>query len=84
VVTWQVPAREFALYRIRLDDATEPIVVPGQGPRIVFGTEGDVEVSEDEGGSVTVRTGEAVYAPADAGPITVAGAGEVFFAAVPE
>ncbi|HEY7273757.1 MAG TPA: mannose-6-phosphate isomerase, class I [Actinoplanes sp.] len=84
VVTWEVPAREFALYRIRLDGATQPIVVPGQGPRILIGTEGDVEISADDGGSVRVRTGAAAFAPADAGTITVAGGGEVFVATVPE
>jgi mannose-6-phosphate isomerase len=84
VVTWQVPAREFALYRIRLDGLAGPIVVPGQGPRIVLGTEGNVEVSEDGGGSVPVRTGTAVYVPADARTITVTGTGEIFVATVPE
>jgi mannose-6-phosphate isomerase len=100
VVTWPVPAREFALYRIRLDGAAErpsatspgsqripgagAMVVPGQGPRIILGTEGEVEISEDGGGSVTVRTGAAAYVPADAGTITVTGTGEVFVATVPE
>ena len=86
VVTWRVPAREFALYRIRLDGAAGPISVPGTGPRIVLVTEGEVVVHEDEdgGGSVTVRTGAAAYAPSDAGPLAVAGAGEVFVASVPE
>jgi mannose-6-phosphate isomerase len=94
VVTWPVPAREFALYRIRIDGGTGPIAVPGAGPRILLGTAGEVAVgedgvgegagSEDAGGAVTVRTGAAAYAPADAGPLTVAGAGEVFVALVPE
>ena len=84
VVTWPVPAREFALYRIRLDGEVGPIAVPGAGPRIVLGTDGEVAVREDGGGSVTVRTGAAAYAAADAGSLTVAGAGEVFVATVPE
>src|SRR5689334_5181275 len=73
LVTWPVPAREFVLYRVRLDDGTEPIAVPGAGPRILLGTAGEVAVSEDGvgesksevsgsanvGGAVTVRTGAA-------------------------
>jgi mannose-6-phosphate isomerase len=84
VVTWPVPAREFALYRIRIDGGAEPISIPGAGPRIVLGTGGEFTVSESGGGSVTVGTGAAAYAPADAGSLTVAGAGEVFVATVPE
>jgi mannose-6-phosphate isomerase len=85
VVTWPVPAREFALYRIRLDRGAGPIAVPGAGPRIVLGTDGEVAVSgAGGGGSVTVRTGAAAYAPADVESLTVTGAGEVFVATVPE
>ena len=84
VVTWPVPAREFALYRIRLDGGAGPIAVPGAGPRIVLGTDGEVAVSGAGGGSVTVRTGAAAYAPADVDSLAVTGAGEVFVAAVPE
>jgi mannose-6-phosphate isomerase len=83
VVTWPVPAREFALYRIRVDGPA-PITVPGTGPRILLGTEGEVGVREECGDAVTVRTGAAAYAPADATQLTVAGPGEVFVAAVPE
>ena len=85
VVTWPVPAREFALYRIRLDGGAGPIAVPGAGPRIVLGTDGEVAVSgAGGGGSVTVRTGAAAYAPADVESLRVTGAGEVFVATVPE
>jgi mannose-6-phosphate isomerase len=40
-------------------------------------------VAEDHGTPVEVGPGLAAFAPADAGPITVAGVGEVFIAAVP-
>jgi mannose-6-phosphate isomerase len=83
VVTWRVPAREFALYRIRLDGRMESAAVPGAGPRIVLGTDGEVVVSEEGDRSVTLRTGAAAYVPADAGLIAVAGVGEVFVATVP-
>jgi mannose-6-phosphate isomerase len=83
VVTWRVPVREFALYRVRLDGARPPTPVPAAGPRIVLGTAGDVYVAEEHGTPVEVRPGGAAFAAADAGPITVAGVGEAFIAAVP-
>jgi mannose-6-phosphate isomerase len=83
IVTWPVPVREFALYRIRLDGTRPPTPVPATGPRIVLGTSGDVFVAEDHGTPVEVGPGAAAFAPADAGTITVAGIGEVFIAAVP-
>ncbi|MCA2215571.1 mannose-6-phosphate isomerase, class I [Jidongwangia harbinensis] len=83
VVTWQVPAREFVLYRIRLDGTRPPVVVPAAGPRIVLGVEGEVFVGEAHGIPAGVTAGTAAFAPADAGPVTVAGVGEVFVAAVP-
>jgi mannose-6-phosphate isomerase len=83
VVTWSVPVREFALYRITLDGTRPPTPVPAAGPRIVLGIRGDVFVGEAHGTPVEVGAGAAAVAPADAGPITVAGAGEVFVAAVP-
>jgi mannose-6-phosphate isomerase len=83
VVTWSVPVREFALYRIRLDGTRPPTPVPASGPRNQLGTEGDVFVAEGHGTPVEVGPGQAAYAPADAGVITVAGVGEVFVAAVP-
>jgi mannose-6-phosphate isomerase len=83
VVTWRVPVREFALYRIRLEGDRPPVEVPAAGPRIVLGVAGEAHVGEAHGTPVEVRAGTAAYAPADAGPITVAGVGEVFVAAVP-
>jgi mannose-6-phosphate isomerase len=81
VVTWPVPAREFVLYRVRLGGGA--VAAPGMGPRILVCTGGEISVHEDGAGPVMMRTGTAAYAAADAGPITVAGAGEVFIAAVP-
>jgi mannose-6-phosphate isomerase len=83
VVTWRVPVREFVLYRITLDGTRPPVEVPAAGPRIVLGSAGEVHVGEAHGTPVEVRAGTAAFAPADAGPITVAGVGEVFVAAVP-
>jgi len=83
VVTWRVPVREFALYRVDLDGQRAPVTVPGGGPRIVLGVRGDVFVGEGHGTPVEVGAGNAAFVPADAGPITVAGVGEVFVATVP-
>jgi mannose-6-phosphate isomerase len=84
VVTWPVPVRDFALYRIELDGTRPPIEVPAAGPRIVLGVEGDVFVGESRDGTpVEITAGGAAYAPADAGPVKVAGTGTVFVAAVP-
>jgi mannose-6-phosphate isomerase len=83
VLTWRVPVREFALYRITLDGTRPPTPVPAEGPRIVLATEGDVFVAAGHGTPVEVSAGAAAFAPDDAGPITVAGVGTVFVAAVP-
>jgi mannose-6-phosphate isomerase len=83
VVTWQVPVREFALHRIELDGTRPPTPVPASGPRVVLGARGDVFVAEEHGTPAEVGPGRAAFAPAEAGPITVAGVGEVFVASVP-
>ncbi|HEU4346922.1 MAG TPA: mannose-6-phosphate isomerase, class I [Actinoplanes sp.] len=83
VVTWRVPAREFALFRIELDGTHPPVPVPGAGPRIVLGTRGDVFVGTAHGVPAEVSAGMAAFVPAEAGPVTVAGVGEVFVATVP-
>jgi mannose-6-phosphate isomerase len=83
VRTWRVPVREFALYRMELTPAGPPLRLPGEGPRIVLGIQGDVFVAEAvDGTPVEVTRGTAAYVPAETGPATVAGVGEVFVAAV--
>ena len=84
VRTWQVPVREFALYRMELTPAAPPMRLPGQGPRVVLGVAGDVFVAEAvDGTPVEVTPGTAAYVPAETGPATAAGVGEIFIAAVP-
>jgi mannose-6-phosphate isomerase len=83
VRTWRVPVREFALYHLELGPAAPPLRLPGEGPRIVLGVRGDVFVAEAvDGTPVEVTPGTAAYVPAETGPATVAGVGEVFVAAV--
>ena len=83
VWTWRVPVREFALYRMSLGPAAPPLRLPGEGPRIVLGSKGDVFVAEAvDGTPVSVTPGMAAYVPAETGPALVAGVGEIFVATV--
>jgi len=83
VRTWRVPAREFALYQVELTANTPPLRLPGAGPRIVLGAKGDVFVAEAvDGTPVEVTPGTAAYIPAETGPATAAGVGEIFVATV--
>ncbi|MEV6346950.1 mannose-6-phosphate isomerase, class I [Actinoplanes sp. NPDC051851] len=83
VVSWRVPVRDFELYRVDLTEGRPPVRLPGTGPRIILGVSGDVHVGEDHGIPVTLTPGTAAYAPTNAGPVTAAGLGSVFIAAVP-
>ncbi|GLY01171.1 mannose-6-phosphate isomerase, class I [Actinoplanes sp. NBRC 101535] len=83
VTAWQVPVPDFAMRRVELTGDRPPVRLTGAGPRIVLGAAGEVQVGEDHGVPVTVGAGDAAYAPANAGPITVAGVGVVFVASVP-
>ncbi|WP_412748572.1 mannose-6-phosphate isomerase, class I [Krasilnikovia sp. M28-CT-15] len=85
VLTWRVPVREFALYRVTLDGA--PVPVPAAGPRIVLGVRGAVTVAqplEAAASPVVLTPGTAAYAPATAGPVTLSGMGEAFVATAAE
>jgi mannose-6-phosphate isomerase len=83
IQTWSVPVREFALHRLTLTPTTPPLRLPGAGPRIVLGTDGDVYVAEAvDGTPVEITPGTAAYVPAETGPATLAGVGEAFVASV--
>ncbi|WP_089293215.1 mannose-6-phosphate isomerase, class I [Actinoplanes regularis] len=83
VTAWRVPVRDFELYRIELTESRPPVRLPGSGPRIILGVAGDVHVGAEHGIPVTLSPGTAAYGPAAAGPLTAAGVGTVFVAAVP-
>ncbi|BAL86089.1 putative mannose-6-phosphate isomerase [Actinoplanes missouriensis 431] len=83
VTSWKVPVPDFELYRVTLSEDRAPVKLPGKGPRVILGASGDVHVGEEHGVPVEVRPGGAAYAPASAGPLTAAGIGVVFVAAVP-
>ncbi|GAA4598039.1 mannose-6-phosphate isomerase [Actinoplanes octamycinicus] len=84
VTSWRVPVRDFEMYRIDLTANRPPAKLPGRGPRIILGVAGDVHVGEEHGVPVTLRAGAAAYAPDAAGPLTAAGLGTLFVAAVPD
>ncbi len=83
VVTWRVPVREFALYRVDLGDSGPPVEVPAAGPRILVGVAGETFAGAGHGTPIDLGPGAAAFVPADAGPVKVAGTGTVFVAAVP-
>jgi mannose-6-phosphate isomerase len=83
MLTWPVPVRDFVLYRLELDGTRPPVPLPVDGPRIIFGIKGDVFAAEGHGTPVEINPGAAAFAPAAAGPVLVAGTGEVFVAALP-
>ncbi|MBO0871131.1 MAG: mannose-6-phosphate isomerase, class I, partial [Micromonosporaceae bacterium] len=77
VQTWPVPVPDFALYRVCPEG--DPVSVPPAGPRIALCLAGSVSV-RDGAGEVELAKGQAAFGPAGAGPVTVAGHGEVYLA----
>jgi mannose-6-phosphate isomerase len=63
------------------DEATHPL--PGRGPRILLCLGGTMTVSSTGHGELTLRKGEAAFAPASDGPLDVRGAGTLIQADVP-
>jgi mannose-6-phosphate isomerase len=94
VVTWPTPAREFALYRALLDEATPRVEVELSGPREVLCLRGEVHV-DDGVAAVTLGPGQAAFGPATSRPLACTGTGtgtgsgadsdygEVYLAALP-
>jgi len=76
VVTWPAPVDDFALYRV-----TGPAELDLDGPVLVLCTAGESTIG-DTTGVVSLTAGRAAVGPAGAGPLMIAGAGEVFVAAL--
>ncbi|GFJ91503.1 hypothetical protein Prum_051450 [Phytohabitans rumicis] len=82
VVTWPAPIAEFALHRVRPDEAGGAVTLPLAGPRVVLCLSG--EVSADDGaGAVRLSGGYAAFGAAGPSPVTLTGAGEAYVASVP-
>ena len=80
VVRWPTPLPDFQLARATVADG-ESVRLPGAGPRIVLCLAGRVRVA-DGGGEVLLGPGEAGFAAAGAGVVTLSGAGEAYQASV--
>jgi mannose-6-phosphate isomerase len=79
VVTWPVPIDDFALYRVRLDEAGPAARLALPGPRVVLCWSGRVEV-RDAAGAVAIDPGRAAVGAADGEPLLLSGTGEAYVA----
>lgn len=81
VVTWPVPVSDFALHGVRLDGVVESVRIEVRGPRIALCLAGEVTVA-DGAGSALLGPGQAAIGPAEGGPLTGSGSGELYVASV--
>ncbi|GAA4450586.1 mannose-6-phosphate isomerase, class I [Phytohabitans houttuyneae] len=80
IVTWRTPAAEFTLHRVRPSAGAVELAVTG--PRVVLCLAGELAV-DDGAGAVELATGQAAFAAAGSGALTIFGAGEAYVASVP-
>ncbi|MGQ3257502.1 MAG: mannose-6-phosphate isomerase, class I, partial [Microbacterium aurantiacum] len=78
IVQYPVPVSDFAL--VRADVTGGDVELPASGDAIALAVAGDVEVSSAGSDAVRLRPGQAVFADADEGPLTLRGTGTVFVA----
>ncbi|GIF77591.1 mannose-6-phosphate isomerase, class I [Asanoa siamensis] len=76
ISTWPVPVDDFALHRI-----TSPTQLTLDGPVLALCVAGEVTIG-DATGVVSLTPGRAGVGPAGAGPLMIAGEGEVFVASL--
>lgn len=81
VVSWPAPAAEFALHRVRLDEAVPQARLSLVGPRVALCLRGKVTV-DDGAGAVIIRRGQAAVGAAGAARLTLVGEGEAYVASV--
>lgn len=83
-VAWRPAVEEFQLSRLRLPGSTPIACYPRlRGPQVLLCTNGTVGVATPSY-ALALRPGESAFVGASGGPITLAGPGEVFRAAVGE
>lgn len=75
------PVDDFELSVTDVTDGDHPL--PGRGPRILLCLEGTVEVTSSTGQQLRLARGEAAFAPAGDGTLTVCGSGTLVQADVP-
>jgi len=79
---YYAPVDDFELSVTEIsDDVVHPL--PGRGPRILLCLGGDLVVESEVGGVLELCRGQAVFAPAADGPLTVRGTGRLVQADVP-
>ncbi len=83
-VAWRPPVQQFQLSRLRLPSSTPVAGYPRfHGPQVVVCVAGTVGLATSSY-ALALRPGESAFIGASGGPITLAGPGEVFRAAVGE
>jgi mannose-6-phosphate isomerase len=95
LVTWQIPAREFALCKAVLtdpaadlaaepaaDSAAEPVTLPAGGPRIVFCLRGQAELRVGDQ-RLTLDAGASAFVAGTEPAVTCSGTAELFQASTP-
>ncbi|WP_101846498.1 mannose-6-phosphate isomerase, class I [Zhihengliuella sp. ISTPL4] len=78
VTAYPVPVPDFALRRVRLDDAS--ITLDVDGPTMVLATAGSVRVTAESGAETAVPIGTAAFADVAERTLTLSGPGEAFVA----
>lgn len=74
--SFPTPAREFRLWRIRVDGTQ--VTLDGGQPQIVVCTAGQILAGPGHGDPVRLRRGESAYLPASTAKLVVGGDGELF------
>ena len=75
------PVDDFELSVTKVEGTLSPL--PGRGPRVLLCLDGGVTLASTVSGSMTLERGQAVFAAAQDGPLTVYGRGTVVQADVP-
>lgn len=85
-VAYYAPVDDFELSLTTLDDGPGSFqprhVVPGSGPRILLGIDGEALVESDNGRR-RIGRGRALFVPASAGTVRMGGSGRIVQASVP-
>lgn len=80
-VTYRAPVSEFALTLADVDP-DEDVTLAAEGPRIVLALDGAVALACGEG-RTTLEHGQSAFVPHAAGPLAIAGSGQIVCAWVP-